>query len=652
MKIFQFTFLAVIGLLTSACSTIDISEGNASLANCYSESKISDGKIVRVIPLGKLKRAKKPCNIDQMSFSVKEEGEYQPNYPIISADEKSKNKNSESLKTQEEINFATFKAEEYQVKKIMNYLKKATYDCVADSKPVKCESLYDDAFDEASPKKKKMPIKILIFAHGGLVEHENAVASAEYMAPKMIADGFTPLFLFWDSDFTSSYGQAISNIQDGEHENIGVLWDAPTRVFGDVGTSIVRAPENLGKQLWRWTQTDVVKKNKNFSQFKADNYDAKSAPPYLLNPNPLDKKEEKCREFWDFASTDSPRDCANLIFPGLGHAGSFEQNKLLINGYAPSGTDIAGNTILLLPRTVVSAVGLGIGTRSWDNMIRRSKIAFSQRLKTNYECDASNQCDGTDTEKLKKLLTRTNESKDGQFKDGSDGAFYRFFERLESVVSTGILDSENGARPEFYFFGHSMGTIVGNEILYRFHRLNFKDIVYMAGAASIRDTNLALTEALNSEKSSVEKYCPEALDLKRCPKPKFYDLVLHPLSESRETGENYFSLQSFTPRGSLLEWIDEYFEGPRLPYDKTVGKWNNMKKSSYNLQGDVRMNTTILVFPPRLSEKIWNSHPDSANCAESGNEICYPIRHGDFDDFTFWRPEFYKGKGKSNKNFQ
>src|SRR5580658_1956608 len=37
--------------------------------------------------------------------------------------------------------------------------------------------------------------RILIFAHGGLVTHQEAVLAAEAMAPSMMADGYAPVFL-------------------------------------------------------------------------------------------------------------------------------------------------------------------------------------------------------------------------------------------------------------------------------------------------------------------------------------------------------------------------------------------------------------------------------------------------------------------------
>ena len=53
-----------------------------------------------------------------------------------------------------------------------------------------------------------------------------------------------------------------------------------------------------------------------------------------------------------------------------------------------------------------------------------------------------------------------------------------------------------------------------------------------------------------------------------CPDLRFYDLTLHQEWDARE-----IEVEGAAPMGSLLEWIDDIFETPVTPIDRTLGKW-------------------------------------------------------------------------------
>lgn len=65
--------------------------------------------------------------------------------------------------------------------------------------------------------------------------------------------------------------------------------------------------------------------------------------------------------------------------------------------------------------------------------------------------------------------------------------------------------------------GHSMGTIVVNELLQLFPALPWETLVYMAGAASVRDTARATTPLLEQNGGCT----------------RLYGLMLHPANEAR-----------------------------------------------------------------------------------------------------------------------
>ena len=98
---------------------------------------------------------------------------------------------------------------------------------------------------------------------------------------------------------------------------------------------------------------------------------------------------------------------------------------------------------------------------------------------------------------------------------------------------------------------------------------------------------------------------------------KFYNLSLHPFAES---GETQWAFLDLTPRGSLLEWIDNFLSDPKTEADLTLGKWDNVILASHLIPLDVRSRIVLRSF----------------NAGERGE----PQQHGDFDEFDFWTPEF------------
>ena len=81
-----------------------------------------------------------------------------------------------------------------------------------------------------------------------------------------------------------------------------------------------------------------------------------------------------------------------------------------------------------------------------------------------------------------------------------------------------------------------------------------------------------------------------------------------------------------TPRGSLLEWIDNFLSDPKTEADLTLGKWDNIILASHLIPLDVLSRVVLRSFNAGTREE--------------------PQHHGDFDEFDFWTPE-YRGDGLS-----
>ena len=177
---------------------------------------------------------------------------------------------------------------------------------------------------------------------------------------------------------------------------------------------------------------------------------------------------------------------------------------------------------------------------------------------------------------------------------------------------------------ELTLIGHSMGTIVANELLNRFTDLPIKNIVYMASAASIRETSLVMNSYLTNDQSKSD--------------PIFYNLMLHPQSEALEQSLPFF------PLGSLLEWIDETLGEPDTFPDRRMGKWENVALATHLFSQDARKNMIYRVFP---SEHICEiSENDKKYCDENNVRKPMPITHGSFNDYDphlirFWCQGFW-----------
>ena len=171
----------------------------------------------------------------------------------------------------------------------------------------------------------------------------------------------------------------------------------------------------------------------------------------------------------------------------------------------------------------------------------------------------------------------------------------RFFIRWqEETESNPILSGAS-----LSLFAHSMGTLIANDIISNFPRIMFDRIVYMAAACRVSDLK------------SVANY------LLINPAAHFFNLSLHP---QRDVWERSYA--DFTPRGSLLIWIDQFLGSVNSFGDRTAGFLRNIAPRAADLFDDsaLRGRVTMTVFSDQLPS---------------------PIEHGDFDAYRFWRPAFW-----------
>ncbi len=169
-----------------------------------------------------------------------------------------------------------------------------------------------------------------------------------------------------------------------------------------------------------------------------------------------------------------------------------------------------------------------------------------------------------------------------------------------------------GANMELTVIGHSMGTIVLNELIPIARRLDYRKIVYMAAAASIRDFNKSVVPVIAGNS-----------------KIRFFNLSLHPMADAREIG--FFGT---VPSGSLLEWIDDMFEGPKTMLDRTLGKWRNVRLAKHVFRRDAQK---------RMIFKVFGFRDEQNRRGRPGYWPGDPVTHGQFNDTHkyYWLPEFW-----------
>jgi pimeloyl-ACP methyl ester carboxylesterase len=162
--------------------------------------------------------------------------------------------------------------------------------------------------------------------------------------------------------------------------------------------------------------------------------------------------------------------------------------------------------------------------------------------------------------------------------------------------------------------GHSMGTIVANEMLRRYgNQLAISDIVYLAAACGVDDFDRNVVPYLLTHTNS-----------------NFYNLSLHPANDCSEAVGGIF--RSAMPRGSLLDWIDFYYSSTDTDYGWTLGKWENCMLGS-----------SRFVFQQDYAAQTQLKHQLHLKAFGFGDERTYgPQHHGGFDQWRFWRPDFYK----------
>ena len=203
-------------------------------------------------------------------------------------------------------------------------------------------------------------------------------------------------------------------------------------------------------------------------------------------------------------------------------------------------------TPLAPARVLATPVAKTFGAPAWQIMYRRADLLVSPALSV---------------EKGTKKPHR----------EGAAWSFLRTLERRVEVSRDGVGWWRIGNRKipvEITMIGHSMGSIVLNRLLAVTAQLEnalpIKRVVYLAPAASVLETEMSVLPFLRSN-----------------PRARFWTFALDQKDEARE-----LHWSKLSPRGTLLVWIDSFFEPVTELGDKRFGR-SQAFKTYYFSHGDL-----------------------------------------------------------------
>lgn len=382
------------------------------------------------------------------------------------------------------------------------------------------------------------PDKILIFVHGGLNNLKKSTDRVNNLINKY-TDGelsYYPILINWDSGFFESYGEHLFANRQGETNKTMAIPTSPLYFTADAGRGIVRAPIDAGYTTFRDLQViPVIDKKLNKYKINSDLIycQLKTSPEYFNYSNNVLRGEDLS---W----------------------GKQSFYKMPVN-------------IITWPTQIITSPIIdGFGTPAWEGMQRRTKVLY-------------NKPEEFDIEREQKKV-------DLAIKGLPLSVMSEFAKQLFAY-------QEKHPKTEITLIGHSMGTFIINELIKNYPEINYENIVFMAGADSIRNTFKSILPYLENHKDT-----------------KFYNLTLHPQNEVEEP--NYFLL----PRGSLLVWIDDFFSTPHTQFDRTVGRWENLIQVYGEIPAEIRGRVFIKAFDQESPIK----------------------KHGDFGRAEYWKESFWK----------
>jgi len=410
-------------------------------------------------------------------------------------------------------------------------------------------------------RKTQPELGLTIFVHGGLNRYDTAWRRAETFAADMLRDRQYVVFVGWNAGGITNYFDHLLRIRAGENNPRLGIPTSPLIAIGDLTRSIVNIPT-----AWYRTVADPASVTTWYTNHVEIEYERRIA--------------------------------------GLKNAGFHVVNNGPHRGVGASYWTIL-NPVKLLTAPAVD----GLGSGAWDSMLRRTDLVLSKPLAYEgklpapapvpAEAAAATPAPSPPVTAPAPACACDEPQSQKEANELADTAVTRFLKEWSND------DSLRGVK--INLIGHSMGSIVANNILARHPALHVDNVVFMGAAAPIKDIENGVVPWMRRPSNT---------------ESRFYNLSLDPY---REIGEN--DAYDFLPRGSLLHWIDNIFGEVNSFKDRSAGGWWNIIRTAQD------------VFPEQVRQRVHLTRFPIGRKAEMG-----PQEHGQFDNYCFWREAYWRAE--------
>jgi pimeloyl-ACP methyl ester carboxylesterase len=486
-----------------------------------------------------------------------------------------------------------------------------------------------------APRESDGRRKVLIFTHGGMNRRKGAIVRAAKIAKVLHEKNneYYPISIAWNSEPFSCYGEHLLRVRQGQKRHIVYgLATSPFYFLADLARGLSRAPV-----LWARMAENAL-----------------TQPAGLLKNSPRAQRYVYAHEVARYRKENSETETKA---PEVTKYNIRQSDWRGGETIAPS----VAHTIFFPTKTVGSLILDTMGTGAWDIMVRRAHELFDSPIRAKDFAEVASAPGGQDRTKSKddsdrariRKITRMVQNRKTH-REMPAATRERIRREMKEILETprpgrrpvdyharsraGFvelllrrLEEEEKKRGQKYsitLVGHSMGAIVSNEMLKRHPKLSFDRIVYLAAACSVKEAQDSVVPYLRTRH---EQGRPA----------HFYNLSLHPVAETSEAlgGDPGLSLGGLgvtaagvvlVPRGSLLEWLDDFFTKPVNMEERRLGKWTTAITSVETFPEDLRKYVHLKMFPVGIKE--------------TKDDGPIPQEHGNFADgegkVRFWEPRF------------
>jgi hypothetical protein len=486
------------------------------------------------------------------------------------------------------------------------------------------------------------PLKLVFYFNGGLNTKRVVMESAAGSYRLIEDDEMYPIYMVWPTGGRQSYLEDVTRVRAGrltKWSNPSTLASTPVRPASDLLRGLASTPAAWATSAFELYQTGFGIGSEAYTM-------KRDWEMHVSKGQPIANEETVIVN----ANTNLYFSPWKLRFPDLGAIPDGEpEADLLVQDGSTAIKELpsfAYHAATAPVRALTTLPMVGLGEAGWRNMVRRTRTSVRAADEFPDEFAEESEARGREDPSEARTSEDPNSVEIGLPGEGcgrplegeadklrrcyprGSGGFARVFQWLESCMTGRLIGTGADGCPlsdlaerdyrilrnaRIVMIGHSMGAIIVNELLQLFPDLPYESLVYMAGAASVRDTSRAVT--------------PVLVDNLGC--TKFYGLMLHPMNEAREsTG------YGLLPSGSLLVYVDEFLEVPKTVPDRTVGQWRNLRATRH-------------VFFPEQARRWMLFHVfDRAEGRPENGKMPNPTTHGSFNDegVPFWKEAFWKPK--------